>query len=127
MCVHVCMYVCIVCMYVCMYVCMVCMYVCMYRMYVCMYVCIYPQALECLCVCVCVCVSSYYWTILFFYSFFLLHELHKYSNKQALECFLHIVNTPPAPRTAADVYLQVGHVHELQNQYDQAMDAYTKG
>ena len=50
-----------------------------------------------------------------------------YIYPQALECFLHIVNTPPAPRTAADVYLQVGHVHELQNQYDQAMEAYTKG
>ena len=43
---------------------------------------------------------------------------------QSLECFSCIVTCPPAPRTAADVWLQIGHIYELQQQYDKAMEAY---
>ena len=55
------------------------------------------------------------------------YDVYDVSCVQALECFLHVVPTPPAPRTAADVWLQVGHVYELQAQYEQAMEAYSKG
>jgi hypothetical protein len=30
----------------------------------------------------------------------------------------------PAPRTGADVWLQMGHIYELQKDYDKAMEAY---
>ena len=30
----------------------------------------------------------------------------------------------PAPRTGADVWLQIGHIYELQKDYDKAMEAY---
>lgn len=52
-------------------------------------------------------------------------QTHKYA--QSLECFVLIVNNPPPPRTPADVWLHIGHIYELQQQYDKAMDAYQNG
>ncbi|KAJ1489147.1 hypothetical protein T484DRAFT_3534865 [Baffinella frigidus] len=52
-------------------------------------------------------------------------QTQKYS--QSLECFALIVNNPPPPRTAADVWLHIGHIYELQQLYDKAMESYQNG
>ena len=36
------------------------------------------------------------------------------------------MNTPPAPLTQADIYFQIGHVHELQKDFNQAKQSYER-
>lgn len=47
--------------------------------------------------------------------YFRLGIIYKQQQKyeQSLECFGHILQSPPTPLTEADIWFQIGHVYEL--------------
>ena len=42
------------------------------------------------------------------------------------QCFQYILANPPRPLTEIDIWFQIGHVYEQQQEYDAAKDAYDR-